>query len=182
MPGLISRTTIVRTLCRIVLLSFALLLAQPPAQESVASPRANDSQSQRRSSSRSTRKENRVAALSKEAEAEANKHWNVIITKCGDSYYMTEARFIYQLKGVSFKVIASAPSPADELNGIGGRANAGVHSKLGRRYDTEFHQWGAWIERLLPSGSGYWLVKKNGVWQALLPNQVSAIACSKIPS
>ena len=120
-----------------------------------------------------------------EAEAEAEKVWKTLISKCGDSYYMSgvfhDTAIVFEMKNVTYRLRADQISDADRANGLQGKVHATADCKMHRRYDTESRRWTEWIQ-VGPVMPFFGLIKRDGVWNfSYRQNDPTAVDCSKIP-
>jgi hypothetical protein len=125
-----------------------------------------------------------------EAEAEAQRYWNSILAKCGDSYYARDnrgtpgaERIIMQFKDVTFEVNELKITEAEKLNGIEWSGWAIFNTKVSRFYLTKWESWrnGAVFPvntMLMRKEKGKWIF---GVNEKSQPN-LKKIDCSDVPT
>jgi hypothetical protein len=93
-----------------------------------------------------------------EAQAEAKKFVNKVVTRCGDDSYAYVGAFLVRWKGFHLKVRSEPVSTADRLNGIEARAVATVTFDA-EQLPTVSDEWGD-----ASSGICIAVTKRNGVW------------------
>lgn len=121
------------------------------------------------------------STLEAEARREADKVWTDLISKCGVSYYATQANDMFEMKGVKFRVSVRIASEVEKMNGQDAFARASIKCNVSRRYNGYIKRWGQWEDGTGFVGGWFDLIKRDGRWRALKPNQKSSVDCSKIP-
>jgi hypothetical protein len=129
------------------------------------------------------------ASTKSEAEAEAERYWNSVLAKCGDSYYARDnrgtpgaERIIMQFKDVTFEVSEVKLTEADKLNGIELSGWAIFNPRTSRFYLTKWESWrnGSVFPVntiLMRKEKGKWIFGVNEKSQSNLKK----IDCSEVP-
>jgi hypothetical protein len=101
-----------------------------------------------------------------EAQREAERYWNSLLTKCGGTTYGKDNRQavdqIYEFRDLSIKTKPRKLTDADKQNGIEWTGDANLESKTSRVLTGD--KWGAWREGSIWLNSET-MQKTNGQWK-----------------
>lgn len=136
----------------------------------------------------------RSSSLTSEANQEAEKYWNSVMSKCGDSYYgiRKEGNFsegtLYQFKEPQITFKEQKVSDAERLNGL---EYAGTTTVTYKAFRTNWRgQWSDWRQPWTFGGvsadlnedvrkqSGKWFIGNNPEQP---PQRWQKIDCSEVP-
>lgn len=105
-------------------------------------------------------------AISAEAQTEAEKYWNSLLTKCGGTTYGRENRqpvdLIYEFRDLSIRIKPRQLTEADKLNGLQWSGDASLESKTSRELIKD--KWGPWKQGSIWLNSEK-MEKINGQWK-----------------
>ena len=105
-------------------------------------------------------------AIEAEAQTEAEKYWNSLLTKCGGTTYGKDNREavdqIYEFRDLSIRIKPRKLSDANKQNGIEWSGDAYLESKTSRILGTD--SWGPWKEGSIWLNSQK-MEKANGQWK-----------------
>jgi hypothetical protein len=101
-----------------------------------------------------------------EAQSEAEKYWNSLLTKCGGTTYGKDNRQavdqIYEFRDLSIRIKPRKLTDADKQNGIEWTGDANLESKISRVLTGD--KWGPWREGSIWLNSET-MQKTNGQWK-----------------
>jgi hypothetical protein len=126
------------------------------------------------------------SGIDAEAQAEAEKYWNSLLTKCGGGTYGQDNRRavdqIYEFRDISITTKARKLTDADKQNGIQWSGDANLESKTSRILTGD--KWGPWREgsillnsEKMEKASGHW---KFGVSEDAR-SPLRTFDCSELP-
>ena len=121
-----------------------------------------------------------------EAQSEAERYWNSLLTKCGGTTYAKDNRQavdqIYEFRDLSIRTKPRKLTDADKQNGIEWTGDANLESKTSRVLTGD--KWGPWREGSIWLNSEK-MQKTNGQWKFGVSEDarspLRAFDCSELP-
>ena len=126
------------------------------------------------------------SGIDAEAQAEAEKYWNSLLTRCAGATYGQDNRQavdqIYEFREVSIRTKPRKLTDADKQNGIEWSGDANLESKTSRILTGD--KWGPWREGSIWLNSEK-MEKVNGQWKFGVTEDartpLRTFDCSKLP-